>query len=121
MDWNRESDLCHSPYSFSKTEAEKAAWKWMDDNKTKISFDIITILPSLVIGKHYNDKLKVLNESNDVFGKLINGVFPVIMNISFTIVDVRDVADAHIFMIENKNAIKTGLYIEYVSIEQLIC
>ena len=35
-------------YIASKTLAEKAAWKYVDDNKNKIKFDLVAVLPSYV-------------------------------------------------------------------------
>ncbi|KAF8600082.1 NAD(P)-binding protein, partial [Ceratobasidium sp. AG-I] len=35
-------------YQASKTLAEKAAWRFADDNKGKIEFDLVTVLPSYV-------------------------------------------------------------------------
>ncbi|KAG8739266.1 methylglyoxal reductase (NADPH-dependent) gre2 [Ceratobasidium sp. 414] len=37
-------------YSASKTYAEKAAWKFVDENKGKIGFDLVTVLPSYILG-----------------------------------------------------------------------
>ena len=109
-DWNDTSTLDRSPYPLSKTEAERAAWNWQDSNKTKISFDIVTVNPSLVLGRHLNDGLKTINESNGVLSRIINGGFPVRLNVAFTLVDVRDVAAAHLFLIEGKGK-ETGLFI----------
>eukprot|EP01084_Bolivina_argentea_P132754 234271_1 len=111
-DWNVDSNLKHYPYSYSKTEAERAAWNWKDNNKTKIKFDIITVNPALVLGRHLNDSLNNLNESNALLTRICNGAFPARINVSFTVVDVRDVAAAHIFMIEGKaKDIANGRYI----------
>ena len=112
-DWNDYNDINHWAYAYAKTEAERAAWNWMNDNNTKISFDLIAINPSLVIGKHLNDGLTSLNESNAVIGRLLTGEIPMIVNVALTIVDVRDVAAAHIFMIENEKAKKTGFCTYY--------
>ncbi|KAG8716707.1 methylglyoxal reductase (NADPH-dependent) gre2, partial [Ceratobasidium sp. 394] len=37
-------------YSASKTYAEKAAWKFIDENKGKIGFDLVAVLPSYILG-----------------------------------------------------------------------
>ena len=74
QDWNEYSSLTKFPYGYSKVEAEKAAWKWMDDNANNISFDLITLCPSFVIGKNFNGKV---NESNGVLPRIVNGFFPV--------------------------------------------
>jgi len=105
-DWNKESTVENGPYSFSKTEAEHAAWQWMSAEESAISFDLVTVNPALVLGRHLNDGLSYaqLNESNAVLTRIINGEFPIRLNVAFTLVDVRDVAAAHIFMIEGEAA-----------------
>ena len=35
-------------YRASKVLAERAAWKWAEDNKADINFDLVTILPPFV-------------------------------------------------------------------------
>jgi hypothetical protein len=35
-------------YAASKTHAEKAAWKFMEDNKGNLTFDLVAVLPSYV-------------------------------------------------------------------------
>ncbi|KAF8601889.1 D-lactaldehyde dehydrogenase [Ceratobasidium sp. AG-I] len=37
-------------YAASKTLAEKAAWKFIDDNKGKINFDLVAVLPYWILG-----------------------------------------------------------------------
>ena len=37
-------------YNASKVLAERAAWKFVEENKGKIGFDLVTILPSFVLG-----------------------------------------------------------------------
>ena len=48
-DWNEKSTLKRNPYYYSKTLAEKAAWKFMDDNKP--DFSLVVINPFAVMGK----------------------------------------------------------------------
>ena len=86
-----------------------AAWDWIDANKQKISFDMVTVNPSLVIGRHLNKGLKNLNTSNATIVRFITGGVPVKLNVFLTMVDVRDVAAAHLFMIEKQEA--SGRYL----------
>ncbi len=46
--WNESSSLTHNAYSFSKTEAEKAAWEIA---KKQDKWDLIKIHPGFVLGK----------------------------------------------------------------------
>jgi len=52
-DWNQTSSLEHQPYSYSKTVAEKEAWKIA---KAQDRWDLVVINPSLVIGPGINPR-----------------------------------------------------------------
>ncbi len=90
-DWNTTSSLTHQPYAYSKTLAEREAWKMA---KMQDRWDLITINPAFVMGPGINP-----NATSESFnfvkdfanGKLASGV----PNIGMTFVDVREVADAH--------------------------
>ena len=77
-------------YPQSKMLAERAAWEFAKANP---GTELVTILPSLVLGP-------VLTPDNlgsvQVVSRLMAGKVPGIPRIGFTLVDVRDVADAHI-------------------------
>ncbi|MCK8463795.1 NAD-dependent epimerase/dehydratase family protein [Aliiroseovarius sp. S1339] len=90
-DWNDKSTLTRNPYYYSKTMAERAAWKFMETEKPP--FDLVVINPFLVIGPAHT---KAINTSNQIFVDVINGVYQVVMALNWGIVDVRDVADAHV-------------------------
>ena len=74
----------------------------MEQQGDGVGFDLVTVNPSLVLGRHLYRGLEYsqLNESNSILTRVIKGQFPVRINVAFTVVDVRDVAAAHIFMIE---------------------
>ena len=98
-DWNEKSSLTRNPYYFSKVKAERAAWKFMEDQSP--DFDLVVINPFMVYGPSLS---KAINTSNQVFIDLLTGVFPGIINISWSLVDVRDVAQAHILAMETPTA-----------------
>jgi dihydroflavonol-4-reductase len=102
--WNVKSSLKRNPYYFSKVEAERAAWKFM--NSHKLHFDLVTILPFIVWGPSLSSGP---SESISLISNIINGKFPVIMSLDFGVVDVRDVALAHILAIEKPQA--SGRYV----------
>lgn len=82
-------------YSISKTLAEKAAWAFIKDEKP--SFDLITILPTLVLGK-YLIREKDQAPKNTVallMGILTAGLKATVGDGFNYTVDVADVADAH--------------------------
>lgn len=98
-DWNDVSSLDSGAYAYSKTMAERAAWDFMGDNDR--SFDLVVINPTGVIGPSIVPRL---NQSHSVFVSATNGEMPGIIDLSFPIVDVRDVAKAHILAMENTGA-----------------
>lgn len=105
-DWNEKSDLKRNPYFYSKVCAEKAAWKYLNENKAQCSFDIVTINPFMVIGPSLGP---TLNESNKVIRDLMHGEYPVLMTLNWGIVDVRDVAHSHILAMQTADA--SGRYL----------
>jgi dihydroflavonol-4-reductase len=98
-DWNERSSLTRNPYYFSKTLAERAAWAFMKDASRP--WDLVVINPFLVMGPSMT---KGLNTSNSLLANLLNGIFPGILSMTWGIVDVRDVADAHVRAIASSAA-----------------
>ena len=90
--WNTSSSLEHQPYSYSKTLAEKEAWKI---NEKQTHWDLVTINPTLVIGPGINphatsESFKLIKQLGD--GSMKSGA----PRLGFGVVDVRDLAEAHI-------------------------
>jgi dihydroflavonol-4-reductase len=90
--WNTSSSLEHQPYSYSKTVAEQEAWR-IHDRQDR--WDLVVINPSLVIGPGVNpyatsESFKLIKQLGD--GTLKAGV----PRIGFGVVDVRDLAEAHL-------------------------
>lgn len=115
-DWNTRSSLTRNPYYFSKSEGERAAWAFME--REKPAFDLVVINPFLVIGPSLTPGL---NTSNQIIVEALTGVFPAIMQLNWGMVDVRDVALAHILAADNPAA--SGRYLcaaENISMRQLI-
>ncbi len=98
-DWNTRSSLTRNPYYFSKSEAERAAWDFME--REKPGFDLVVINPFLVIGPSLTPGL---NTSNQIIVEALTGVFPAIMQLNWGMVDVRDVALAHVLAAETPAA-----------------
>src|SRR5262245_4443792 len=103
-DWNEKSSLERNPYYYSKTLAERAAWRFVEERKR--TFDLVAINPFLVIGPSV---VPGLNTSNRIFVDLLKGTYPGIVSLTWGFVDVRDVADAHIRAMETPSA--RGRYI----------
>lgn len=90
-DWNERSTLTRNPYYFSKVRAEREAWAFVE--RERPAWDLVVINPVLVMGPSLTP---ALNTSNKVVADLLNGVYPGIVSLTWGIVDVRDVADAHV-------------------------
>jgi dihydroflavonol-4-reductase len=78
-------------YTKSKTLAEKAAWDYIAAEAPEL--ELTTINPVLVAGapldKHYGSSVSVVE-------RILNRVDPVLPDLSFSIVDVKDVAAMHV-------------------------
>ena len=94
-DWNEDSSLEHGAYSYSKTMAERAAWHFMDQHE--VGFDLVVINPTGIIGPSIVPRL---NQSHSLYVSATSGELPGIIDLQFPIVDVRDVARAHILAME---------------------
>ena len=94
-----ETDWCNldapdtTAYAKSKTMAERAAW----DFATAQGMALTTINPGFVLGapldKHYGSSISVVR-------RMLRGRDPMLPQISFTCVDVADVAEAHLRALE---------------------
>ena len=89
-----------SAYAKSKTLAEKAAWEFVENLEESKKFDLTVINPVAVTGPMLTSDI---GSSNDFLLKLISGSMPACPKIHMGYIDVRDVAEAHIFsMTEEK-------------------
>ena len=90
--WNTTSSATHQPYFYSKALAERAAWKITQDQDR---WTLVVINPALVIGPTLSGKST--SATHDIFRQLGNGKMKAgAPPFEFGMVDVRDVADAHI-------------------------
>ena len=90
--WNTTASVDHQPYNYSKTLAEKEAWKIA---KAQNRWDLVVLNPGLVLGPSLarasdSTSLSTMTELMD--GTLRSGA----PDLRFPVVDVRDVATAHI-------------------------
>ena len=84
-------------YTKSKTLAEKAAWDFVTSQATEIA--LTTINPVLVMGapldRHYGSSISVVE-------RVLKGKDPMLPDLCFGIVDVKDVAKMHVECIDVK-------------------
>ena len=82
-----------TPYEKSKTMAEKAAWDFQATLPDDEKMEIVTVNPGLVLGPNLN---KAQFSSGDIIKKLMMKELPGLPKMQMPIVDVRDVAEAHL-------------------------
>jgi nucleoside-diphosphate-sugar epimerase len=90
--WNTTSSVDHQPYSYSKTVAEQEAWRYQ---KAQDRWDLVTIHPGLVLGPALtsaSDSASLSTMKQYVDGTMLTGAPELTMGV----VDVREVADAHV-------------------------
>ena len=90
--WNETSNASHQPYPYSKTLAEKEAWALVKDQS---QWDLVVINPAWILGPSLSprtDSFSIRNMINFGDGTYRMGA-PEIWS---GVVDVRDVAAAHI-------------------------
>ncbi|MBF9049073.1 NAD-dependent epimerase/dehydratase family protein [Roseobacter sp. HKCCD9010] len=89
----------HTAYSLSKTIAERAAWDFIETEGAGMELSVIN--PALVlgpmVGKDDSTSLQIVNG-------LMTGMFPAYPDFGFGVVDVRDVAKAHLLAMEHPKA-----------------
>jgi dihydroflavonol-4-reductase len=103
-DWNVKSSLSRNPYYYSKVLAEREAWAFVERERS--GFDLVTINPFAVIGPAHTG---AVNPSASIVSNALDGGFPVIFDLCWAIVDVREVAAAHVAAIEKTAA--SGRYL----------
>jgi nucleoside-diphosphate-sugar epimerase len=90
--WNTTSTLTHQAYSYSKTVAEKEAWKIAESQN---QWDLVTIHPGFVLGPSLTNRVD--SSSIDFMISMGNGKYATgVPELYFSIVDVRNVAKAHV-------------------------
>ncbi len=90
--WNTTSSVSHQPYPYSKTMAEKEAWKIAEKQNR---WDLVVINPGFILGPSLSQRSD--STSIDLMIQLFSGKFKTGAPAGDqAIVDVRDVAQAHI-------------------------
>jgi nucleoside-diphosphate-sugar epimerase len=90
--WNESSSVKHQAYSYSKTVAEREAWKIAGSQS---QWDLVTINPSFVMGPALSKRTD--GTSTGFMQSMANGQFKAgAPDLYFGVVDVREVARAHL-------------------------
>lgn len=95
-EWSNVESSAIGAYEKSKTLAERAAWEFMDQLKPadgRPKMELAVVNPGLVLGPILSADY---GTSGEVVKKLMDRDFPAIPNLNWAVVDVRDVAAAHL-------------------------
>lgn len=99
-DWsNLAPDSKLNAYYKSKTIAEKSAWDFI--KREGGNLELTTILPVAVMGPVLGKKA---TGSNQLIAMMLSGQLPGFIDFYIPVVDVRDLAKAHILALETPNA-----------------
>ena len=90
-DWSRLDKL--DTYSKSKTLAERAAWDYIHGHENVRGMQLAVINPGFIFGPLLDTSY---NASSDPIRKILARELPGLPHMMMTIVDVRDVASAHL-------------------------
>lgn len=94
-DWTNLDAPGLQPYTKSKAVAERAARDWVAANAPEMAF--CSVNPVLVLGPVASDDFSA---SVEVVRRMLDGQIPMIPNVGYPIVDVRDVAALHVLALE---------------------
>jgi len=99
-DWSNLNSKKDTPaYVRSKTIAESEAWKFVNDPAVNMELSVIN--PGYVLGplleKDYSDSAVIVK-------KVLEGNMPGLPKVNFPLVDVRDVAEMHLWALEKPEA-----------------
>lgn len=97
--WSDPAGADNTPYTRSKTLAERAAWDYV--NGEGKGLELVTINPSGILGPALSADVST---SLEIPIRLMNGKTPGLPRLGFAMVDVRDVADAHVAAMETAAA-----------------
>ncbi|CAG9536805.1 unnamed protein product [Cercopithifilaria johnstoni] len=87
-------------YHRSKTLAEQAAWNFMEENPD-VSFSLTVLNPSLIIGPSLQN---AKGSSVMIISRFMDGSMPAYPAMKLGLVDVRDVAKAHILAMKERKS-----------------
>ena len=101
-DWTDLSRENLFPYEISKTKAELFLWEYIESLDKKDRIEVCAINPVLVVGPSLSDSISISNKVT--LKKMLNGSIPFTPKLSVSVVDVEDVAWAHVKAMKEENA-----------------
>ena len=100
-DWSNVDGTHIGAYEKSKTIAERAAWDFVSGLPSSTPLELATINPGLVLGPLLSADW---GTSGEVVKKIIDRDIPAIPALHIAVVDVRDVASAHLAAMTSPDA-----------------
>ena len=100
-DWSDEATC--APFEKSKLKAERAAWDFMEGLEEAKRFELVVINPAYVQGPLFSAASG--EGAMLICSQLLGNKTPGILDMNFSIVDVRDVAAAHLVAMEKPEAV----------------
>ncbi len=91
-DWSNTNSKEIGTYAKSKTLAEQAAWKFMEEQHS--AMELVTINPGGVFGPALGNDIS--GQSMSMIEQMLRGKIPMLANAAIPMVDVRDVANVHV-------------------------
>ena len=102
-DWGDDNDVSLHAYAKSKICAERAAWTFVERLDVDQKFELVAINPVFVLGPLVKSGTGI-SASIKIIENLLNRNYSFLVEMSLNVVDVRDVATAHIIAMEMRNA-----------------
>ncbi len=99
-DWSDPSHRTSTPYTRSKTLAERAAWRFVEEQAPQI--ELTAINPGFVLGPALGGGV---GTSAAVVQRILAAKDPALPNVGFPVVDIRDVARMHVAALQTPAAI----------------
>ncbi|KPM87300.1 NAD-dependent epimerase [Vibrio alginolyticus] len=91
-DWANTNSKDIKTYAKSKTLAEQAAWQFMEEQSS--AMELVTVSPGGVFGPALGNDIS--GQSMTMIDQMLRGKIPMLANVAMPMVDVRDVANAHV-------------------------
>ncbi|MAA78583.1 MAG: NAD-dependent epimerase [Deltaproteobacteria bacterium] len=92
-DWTDLNTPNISTYVKSKTMAEKAAWNFVNAQKGDKKMELVSVNPGGVFGPPLGTNIS--GQTMQVLSEMLKGKMPMVPEVSFPMIDVRDVATIH--------------------------
>ncbi|MBT6432395.1 MAG: aldehyde reductase [Deltaproteobacteria bacterium] len=92
--WTPTDSSQTSTYAKSKTLAEKAAWDFIKQQSDHSPMELVSVNPGGVFGPPLGRNIS--GQSMEMMSKWLAGEMPMVPNIAFPMIDVRDVSEIHL-------------------------